>query len=103
MKKLFIISISLFSLAACTKDIEKFNEQTKNAPVAPAGTLFSNGVRNLVDGLTSANVNTNVFRTTVQHWAATTYQDEPNFYFTTRNSPLSWWLRMNRYVLLYLK
>jgi Starch-binding associating with outer membrane len=103
MKKLLIISISLFSLAACTKDIEKYNEQTKNAAAAPAGTLFSNGVRNLIDGLASANVNTNVFRTTVQHWAATTYQDEPNYDFTTRNIPQAWWLRMYRDVLVDLK
>lgn len=99
MKKLFIISMSLFTLAACTRDIERFNEQTKNAAVAPAATLFSNGVRNLADGLTSPNVNTNVFRTTVQHWAATTYQDEPNYDFTTRNIPQSWWTRMYRDVL----
>lgn len=99
MKRLFIISISLFTLAACTKDIEKFNEQTKNAAVAPAGTLFSNGARNLIDGVTSANVNLNVFRLTIQHWASTTYQDEPNYDFTTRNIPQAWWLRMYRDVL----
>lgn len=103
MKKLLIISISLFSLAACTKDIEQFNEQTKNAAEAPAGTLFSNAVRNLTDGMTSASVNLNVFRQTVQHWAATTYQDEPNYDFTTRNIPQAWWLRMYRDVLIDLK
>ncbi|MCU7548638.1 SusD/RagB family nutrient-binding outer membrane lipoprotein [Chitinophagaceae bacterium LB-8] len=103
MKKLLIISISLFTLAACTKDIEQFNEQTKNAAQAPAGTLFSNAVRNFADGLTSASVNLNVFRQTVQHWAATTYQDEPNYDFTTRNIPQAWWLRMYRDVLVDLK
>lgn len=88
---------------ACTKDISRFNEEKKFASSAPAATLFSNGVRNLVDGLTSANVNTNVFRTTMQHWATTTYQDEPNYDFTTRGIPQAWWTRMYRDVLADLQ
>ena len=103
MKKYFIISLSLFTMAACTKDIEKYNDQTKNAAVAPAGSLFSNGVRNLMDGLASPNVNTNVFRATVQHWTTTTYTDEPNYDFTTRNIPQAWWTRMYRDVLVDLE
>jgi hypothetical protein len=103
MKKYFIISLSLFTMAACTKDIEKFNDQTKYAAVAPAGSLFSNAVRNLTDGLASPNVNTNVFRATVQHWTTTTYTDEPNYDFTTRAIPQAWWTRMYRDVLIDLQ
>ncbi|RYE17822.1 MAG: SusD/RagB family nutrient-binding outer membrane lipoprotein, partial [Sphingobacteriaceae bacterium] len=72
MKKYSIIFLSLITFGACTKDIERFNVQKKAAASAPAATLFSNGVRNLVDGMTSTNVNTNVFRLVVQHWATTT-------------------------------
>jgi hypothetical protein len=79
------------------------NRETKKAEVVPAATLFSNGVRNLVDGLTSPNVNVNVLRLTVQHWATTTYQDEPNYDFVTRNIPQAWWTRMYRDVLADLK
>lgn len=96
---LIISSLSLLTLASCTKDISRFNEETKKPSSVPAEMLFSNGVRNLVDGLNSPNVNTNVLRFTVQHWAATTYQDEPNYDFTTRNIPQSWWTRMYRDVL----
>jgi len=96
MKKYLILSFAVLSLVACTKDITGLNEQTKLASTAPAATLFSNAVRNLTDALTSPNVNTNVFRFTVQHWAATTYQDEPNYDFTTRNIPQSWWTTMYR-------
>src|SRR5690606_38633241 len=103
LKKYLFISLSVLTLAACTKDIDRFNEEKKKAASAPAATLFSNGLRNLVDGMTSANVNTNVFRLTVQHWATTTYQDEPNYDFTTRNIPQSWWLRMYRDVLVDLQ
>jgi hypothetical protein len=104
MKKYFIIlSAFLLTLGACTKDISRFNEQKKSAANVPAATLFSNGVRNLSDALASPNVNVNVLRLTVQHWATTTYQDEPNYDFTTRNIPQTFWLRLYRDVLANLQ
>lgn len=103
MKKYLLILILLLSTVACTKDISSFNQQTRSATSAPPATLFSNAVRNITDGLVSTNVNTNVFRLVLQHWAATTYQDEPNYDFTTRNIPQSWWTRMYRDVLVDLK
>ena len=102
MKK-YIIILSLFSLAACTKDISRFNEQTKSPGVVPAPTLFSNAVRALTDALASTNVGVNVYRLVVQHWATTTYQDEPNYDFSTRNIPQVWWGRLYRDVLVDLK
>lgn len=98
MKKL-LLSISILSLVACTKNISDYNEQTKQASAAPAPTLFSNAVRNLTDALTSSNVNTNVYRLVVQHWTTTTYTDEPNYDFTTRNIPQRWWTIMYKDVL----
>ncbi|TDH27075.1 SusD/RagB family nutrient-binding outer membrane lipoprotein [Segetibacter sp. 3557_3] len=103
MRKYLLISLTLVALGSCTKDIERFNEQKKSAATAPPATLFSNGVRNYVDAMTSANVNTNVFRLTVQHWATTTYQDEPNYDFTTRLIPQLWWRTMYRDVLVDLQ
>lgn len=105
MKKYLIIILAAFLVmhVSCTKDITRFNDETKNPSEVPPETLFSNGLRNLTDVLTSANVNTNVFRFTVQHWAATTYQDEPNYDFGTRNIPQTWWLVMYRDVLTDLK
>src|SRR5690349_9887028 len=102
-KNLFIYTFFLLLLTACTKDISRFNEQTKSPSNVPPSTLFSNAVRTLTDGLASSNVNTNVFRLVVQHWATTTYQDEPNYDFTTRNIPQAWWARMYRDVLVDLK
>lgn len=102
-KNLSIVSFFLLLLTACTKDISRFNEQTKSPSNVPPATLFSNAVRTLTDGLASSNVNTNVFRLVVQHWATTTYQDEPNYDFTTRNIPQAWWARMYRDVLVDLK
>lgn len=105
MKKYIIIItfLSIMGTISCTKDITRFNRETKAPAEVPAATLFSNGMRNLVDVLTSGNVNINVFRYTVQHWASTTYQDEPNYDFGTRNIPQTWWLTMYRNVLADLK
>lgn len=99
MKKVLIYTSLLFLLGACTKDISRFNEETKKAASVPAATLFSNAVRNVVDGITSPSVNTNIFRFTVQHWAMTTYQDEVQYDFSTRAIPQGWWALMYRDVL----
>src|SRR5215203_4557566 len=103
MKKYFFIALPLLLLMACTKDISRFNEQTKSPSNVPPATLFSNAVKTLTDGLASTNVNINVYRLVTQQWATTTYQDEPNYDFTTRNIPQSWWTWMYRDVLVDYK
>ena len=104
MKKLiiFIVAASILGMS-CTKDITRFNDRTKNATSISGETLFSNAVKNYVDAIASSNVNLNVFRFTVGHWAATTYQDEPQYNFTTRAIPDQLWNRMYRNVLFNLK
>ncbi len=99
MKKILAYSCFLLIMGSCTKDISRFNEETKNSSNVAAETLFSNAVRNVVDGITTPNVNDNVFRFTVQHWAMATYQDEVNYDFTTRAIPERWWGRLYRDVL----
>lgn len=103
MKNYLIITLCWVVMAGCTKNISSYNMETKKASSAPASTMYANGVRNLVDALTSANINTNVLRLTVQHWSTTTYADEPNYDFTTRNIPVTWWRIMYRDVLSDLK
>ena len=101
MKKIIAYSsfLLIMVMVSCTKNISRFNEETKNPANVPAETLFSNAIRNVVDGITTPNVNDNVFRFTVQHWGMATYQDEVNYDFTTRAIPERWWARMYRDVL----
>jgi len=99
MKKSIIFFIGMLTLAACKKDITSLNTDTKRPPVVPAGTLFSYATKSYVDAMTSASVNTNVFRFTVSHWAMVTYQDEARYDFTTRTIPQTWWRTMYRDVL----
>ena len=103
MKNIFYLIISALFLNSCTKDITRFNEQTKAASSVPAGTLVANSTKALSDVLASGSVNTNVWRFTVSHWAMGTYQDEAQYNFSTRNIPQSWWTTMYRDVLVDLK
>ena len=75
MKKFIYILFATLSLTACTKDISRFNEETKKPASVPAGSLLSSAVKTLADGLAGSSVNVNVFRFTVKHWAMAVYQD----------------------------
>jgi len=103
MKKIIYLLLPGLFFVACTKDISRFNEETKKAASVPAGTLFSNATRNLADALASGSVNTNPFRFTVKHWAMAVYQDEAQYDFSTRNIPQAWWTTLYRDVLIDLK
>jgi hypothetical protein len=50
--------------------------------------------------MTSTNVNTNIFRMLGQHWTETTYVDEANYDFNTRNITNAHWSEMYRDVIL---
>ena len=102
MKKIIYIILPVLLLNACTKDISRFNEETKKPANVPAGPLFSNAVKTLADNYGSASVNTNVLRFTVKHWAMAVYQEEAQFDFSTRNIPQAWWTTMYRDVLVDL-
>lgn len=99
MKKILLIYTVLLALSACNRDFDSINDDPKNATDVPAATLFSNAERNLVDNMTTPEVNTNVFRLMAQYWAETTYADETQYNLTTRNIPRNFWNTMYRDVL----
>ncbi|MCZ2472663.1 SusD/RagB family nutrient-binding outer membrane lipoprotein [Aquirufa ecclesiirivi] len=104
MKKIFLVFVPLLLLAsACTEDISQLNIETKRPAAVPAPTLFSNAVKTISGSLASPSVNTNVFRFTVSHWAMSTYQDEAQYDFATRNIPQGWWTSMYRDVIADLR
>ncbi|RTY73472.1 SusD/RagB family nutrient-binding outer membrane lipoprotein [Flavobacterium sp. LS1R10] len=104
MKKRFIsIVVLVLLISACTDDITRFNDETKRASEVPPGSLFSNAVKTLSDGLASASVNVNIFRHFVNHWAQAVIQEEAQFNYVTRSINDTWWTRMYRDVLNDLK
>ncbi len=95
--------VPLVLATACTKNISRFNEETKKAASVPAGTLFANATKSVADVLASASVNTNPLRFTVKYWAMAVYQDEAQYDFSTRNIPQAWWTSLYRDVLVDYK
>lgn len=103
MKKIFIYLLPVIMLASCAKNLGDYNIDQKNPPQSTATSLFANALKQLTDYQTTPNVRRNVFRFWVQHWTATTYQDEPRYNFQTRNIPLEYWTNLYREVLQDLK
>ena len=98
MKKIIISVLALGFLFSCG-DLDELNDNPKKAADAPAGTLFANAQKNLVDILTSANVNRGIWRLLAQQWAETTYNDESVYDIATRNIPQNVWGILYRDVL----
>jgi SusD/RagB-like outer membrane lipoprotein len=98
-KRLIYIIPALLFLTACTKDISRFNEETKKTASVPPGSLFSNAQKSLADVMASGSA----FRVVVKQWAAAIYQDESQYNFTTAAFPDNWWNTMYRSVLNNLK
>lgn len=104
MKKIIIAIISFTIIGiSCTKDITRFNENTKFASEVPGEALFTYSVTQLTNTLASSDVNLNIFRFIDGYWAATTYQDEPQYDFQTRAIPDRFWTRLYINVLMNMK
>lgn len=104
MKKILITALSIIALVSCQSDdaYEKANVDPKNPLQVDADFLFNSATKSLVDQMTSTNVNTNIFRMLGQHWTETTYVDEANYDFNTRNITNSHWSEIYRDVLFDL-
>ena len=91
-------------MASCQSDdqYEAKNIDPKNPVDVSPEFLFNAATKSLFDQMTSTNVNTNIFRMLGQHWTETTYVDEANYDFNTRNIPQNHWSEMYRDVLLDL-
>lgn len=104
MKKIIITALSILALVSCQSDdaYEDLNRDPKNPTQVNASFLFNSATKSLVDQMTSTNVNTNIFRMLGQHWTETTYVDEANYDFNTRNITNAHWSEMYRDVILDL-
>ncbi|MEP6582714.1 MAG: SusD/RagB family nutrient-binding outer membrane lipoprotein [Ginsengibacter sp.] len=100
MKKLLILLfIPLLLFTACKKDFTSLNVNPKAPQTVPPNSLFTNAQHNLVNTITSSNVNLNIFRLVDQYWQEVTYTDESNYDIKTRPIPQSVWDALYRDVL----
>ncbi|WP_016989337.1 SusD/RagB family nutrient-binding outer membrane lipoprotein [Flavobacterium sp. ACAM 123] len=104
MKKIILTALSILALVSCQSDdaYENLNRDPKNPTQVDAAFLFNSATKSLVSQMTSTNVNTNVFRLLGQHWTETTYVDEANYDFNTRNITNAHWSELYRDVILDL-
>ncbi len=88
MKKIILVLFT-FSviLSSCTKNFEDFNTDKKNPPKVAGEFLFTNAQKELVDQISSTNVNLNVWKLFAQYWTETTYTDEANYDIINRSIP----------------
>ncbi len=90
MKKIIsVLLVSLF-IVSCT-DINNMNTDPNSAYTTVPSTLVSYGQKGLSDYVNTPNVNENNFRLTMQYWQETTYADESNYDFVSRNISNNVW------------
>lgn len=105
MKKIILTTLTIITLmVSCQSDdqYEDKNRDPKNPTQVGSDFLFNAATKSLFDQMTSTNVNTNIFRMLGQHWTETTYVDEANYDFNTRNIPQNHWREMYTDILLDL-
>lgn len=101
MKKIILTTLTIITLISCQSDdkYEDKNRDPKNPTQVSSEFLFNAATKSLFDQMTSTNVNNNIYRMLGQHWTETTYVDEANYDFNTRNITQSHWSEIYRDVL----
>jgi hypothetical protein len=99
MKKIILALVPVLFFLACTKDVTTLNVDPKRPLNVSSSSLFTSAQHNLVNTLSSANVNLNIFRLIEQQWQETTYIDESQYNLQSRNIPDNLWDAFYRTVL----
>lgn len=87
MKKIVIAFIALFTvLQSCEDDqLTALNTDPNSYYTTVPSSLVTYAEKQLSDYVNTPSVNINNFRLTMQYWQETTYSDESQYNFTTRN------------------
>ncbi len=88
MKRLYIIVLVLLVFStSCTKNFLDFNTDSKNPSEVEGEYFVTQAEKELVDQISSTNVNWNIWKLVAQYWTETTYTDEANYDILNRNIP----------------
>ncbi len=102
MKKLLIIISVFLVFSACSK-LEDLNINVKDFAEVSGESLYNGATLQLMNQMSTENVNTNLSLMWMQHFACTTYPDESRYDMTTRGVPVATSNTMYRLVLLNYK
>ncbi|MFZ4106537.1 SusD/RagB family nutrient-binding outer membrane lipoprotein [Flavobacterium sp.] len=91
MKKIFSVLFIGSFLYSCT-NTDNMNTDPNSSYSTVPSTLLSYAQKELSDFVNTPSVNENNFRLTMQYWQETTYVEESNYDFVTRNVSNSVWI-----------
>lgn len=103
MKKILYISLLTLFFVGCDDRLEDLNTDKRNPANVDPSSLFTRGLRQSVDMMTSISVNDNPFNLYAQYWAQTTYPDESQYNLTGRSIPRNFWRNGYRECLINFK
>lgn len=85
MKRIYLIYFFLLVFSfSCTENFDEFNTDEKNPTQVEGEFLFTQGQKELMDQISSTNVNLNIWKLWAQYWTETTYTDEENYDIVNR-------------------
>lgn len=93
MKKILASILLVSLLQSCGREsMSEINTDPNSYYTTVPSTLVTYAEKQLTDYVTTPNVNINNFRLTMQYWQETTYLDESQYDFSTRNVANNVWL-----------
>jgi hypothetical protein len=90
MKKIIIVLVGGLLAIGCS-DLDNMNTDPNSTYTTVPSTLVSYAQKGLSDYVNTPSVNENNFRLTMQYWQETTYVDESNYDFVSRNISNNVW------------
>jgi hypothetical protein len=103
MRNIYILLLSMLMITSCVDSLDDYNIDSKKPSTAPPETFFTAALKQLSDAITTPNVNNNNFRLYIQHWATTTYLQEPRYDMTSRIIPQNLWQSLYKDVIADLR
>lgn len=86
-KNIYIIIFLLGIMFSCTNNFTEMNTDIKNPREVTADVLVTNAQIDLVDQISSTNVNDNIWKLMAQYWTERSYRDEANYNLINRRIP----------------
>ena len=99
MKKLITLAAVILLSCSCSRDIDRLNRNTKDLPNVSGASLFTTAQKALVDQITTADYNYNVFRLFCQYWTQNTYTRETYYNLNKRSVSFKNWRALYKDVL----
>lgn len=85
MKKIIASALMISLLQSCSGDFTDINEDPNSFYTTVPSTVLTYAEKQLTDYVNTPSVNINNLRLTMQYWNETSYSDESNYNFVTRN------------------